>query len=69
MALFPIRSRALVAGGFGLLLVGWTVSLLAPGSRLGGELVRSSYDWSQSLVMGDFTNSPVVIVYLDMDSY
>ena len=53
--------------GLLLLLNAW---LLAPDSRTGASLVRSSYDWSQAAQAADcFSNSPVVIVYLDLDSY
>jgi two-component system, cell cycle sensor histidine kinase and response regulator CckA len=63
-------SRALVTAGVAVvigLLSGW---LLSPASRVGTSLVRSSYDWSQELLPEtSLSNSPVVIVYLDLDSY
>ena len=46
---------------------GW---LLTPESRLGTSLVRASYDWSQAFGVSEaLSNSPVVIVYLDLDSH
>ncbi len=50
-----------------VLLSGW---LLLPESRTGAALGRASYDWSQAF--GEplaLTNSPVVLVYLDLDSH
>ena len=68
--LFKNRPRALIAAGCSLLLALASVWLLAPGSRTGTSLVRASYDWSQTwLAESVFTNAPVVIVYLDLDSY
>ena len=68
--LFKKYPRALTTAGCSLLLAlvgGW---LLSPGSRVGTSLVRASYDWSQTLVAETvFSNAPVVIVYLDLDSY
>jgi PAS domain S-box-containing protein len=53
--------------GLLLILSAW---LLSPGSRTGALLVRGSYDWSQAAQTADgFSNSPVAIVYLDLDSY
>jgi len=50
-----------------VLLSGW---LLLPDFRPGAALVRASYDWSQSFGTPDaLSNSPVVIVYLDLDSH
>jgi PAS domain S-box-containing protein len=50
-----------------LILSAW---FLSPASRTGGWLVRASYDWSQAAQTADgFTNPPVAIVYLDLDSY
>ena len=49
------------------LVSGW---LLLPESRTGAALGRASYDWSQAF--GEplaLTNSPVVLVYLDLDSH
>jgi len=44
--------------------------LLSPVSRVGTSLVRTSYDRSQTLLSAtSFSNAPVVIVYLDLDSY
>jgi len=46
------------------------VWLLSPASRVGTSLVRTSYDRSQTLLSAtSFSNAPVVIVYLDLDSY
>ncbi len=50
-----------------VLLSGW---LLLPESRTGAALGRASYDWSQAF--GEPlapTHSPVVLVYLDLDSH
>jgi len=48
----------------------WSAWLLSPASRTGASLVRASYDWSQTAgTAGVFSNAPVVIVYLDLDSY
>ena len=48
------------------MLIGISAWLLAANS----SLVRASYDWSQSkLIQADFTNEPVAIVYLDLDSF
>ena len=50
-----------------VLLSGW---LLLPESQTGAALGRASYDWSQAF--GEplaLTNSPVVLVYLDLDSH
>lgn len=44
--------------------------LLSPESRVGLALVRSSFDWSQGLLPEvPLQDSPVVIVYLDLNSY
>ena len=62
--------RALTTAGCSLLLALVSVWLLSPGSRAGTSLVRASYDWSQAMLAETvFTNAPVVIVYLDLDSY
>lgn len=64
------RSRVLATAGCMLLLVVASVWLLSPGSRAGTALVRASYDESQSwLSETSLSNPPVVIVYLDLDSY
>jgi PAS domain S-box-containing protein len=43
---------------------------MSPWSRTGTSLVRASYDWSQTIIAGTaVSNAPVVIVYLDLDSY
>jgi len=56
--------------GFAALLAGVSLWLLSPGSRPGTSLVRASYDWSQALLPEiSFSNAPVAIVYLDLDSY
>ncbi len=48
----------------------FSVWLLSSDSRVGTSLARTSYDWSQSLLPpADLSNSPIVIVYLDLDSY
>ena len=63
-------SRALTTAGLVALLALWSVWLLLPESRLGTSLVRASYDWAQTFgASGALTNSPVVIVYLDLDSH
>jgi len=68
--LLTIRPRRLAAAGLAVLLVAVSLWLLSPRSRLSASLVRASYDWSQALLPEpDFTNAPVVIVYLDLDSY
>src|SRR5208282_6425832 len=62
--------RALATAGVAAMLAGLSLWLLSPGSRPGTSLVRASYDWSQTLVSEtSFSNAPVVIVYLDLDSY
>lgn len=67
---FYNHPRALAAAGFAVLLAAVSAWLLTPGSRLGAWLVRASYDGSQRLLAEpDLTNAPVVIVYLDLDSY
>ncbi len=49
------------------LVSGW---LLLPESRPGEVLARASYDWSQSFLPPvPLSNSPVVLVYLDLDSH
>ncbi len=67
---FQNHPRALATGGGALLLAllsGW---LLSPASRTGTTLVRASYDRSQNLLPETgCSNAPVVIVYLDLDSY
>jgi len=68
--LFQNHSRAWATAGLAALLALASVWLLSPASRLGGSLVRASYDRSQSLLAGaDLSDSPVVIVYLDLDSF
>jgi PAS domain S-box-containing protein len=62
--------RHCFAAGLIFLLVGASFRLLSPESWLGARLVNASYDWSQRLSLpAGFTNSPVFIVYLDLDSY
>jgi PAS domain S-box-containing protein len=62
--------RALPAAGVAVLLAALSLWLLSPGSRLGASLGRASYDWSQRMLpQFVFSNPPVVIVYLDLDSY
>jgi two-component system, cell cycle sensor histidine kinase and response regulator CckA len=62
--------RAPAAAGFGLLLAGLSLWLLSPGSRPGASLAHASYDWSQRMLpQFSFSNAPVVVVYLDLDSY
>ena len=64
------HSRALATAGFAFLLAVLSLWLLLPESRPGTALVRASYNWSQTLLPDiDFSNAPVVIVYLDLDSY
>ena len=66
----PFRSRALAIAGVAIIVGLVSVWLLSSGSRVGTSLVRSSYDWSQELLPeSSLSNSPVVIVYLDLDSY
>jgi len=68
--LIQTRPRTLTTAGFALLLALLSVWLLSPASRVGTALVRASYDWSQTLISETvFSNAPVVIVYLDLDSY
>jgi len=53
-----------------ILIALFSTWLLSPASRLGTSLANSSYDWSQELLPEtSLTNSPVVIVYIDLDSY
>ena len=55
---------------FAVLLAVLSLWLLSPASRSGTVLARASYDWSQALLPEtNFSNCPVVIVYLDLDSY
>ena len=62
--------QALIAAAFSFVLGLASLWLLSPESRVGASLVRASYDWSQSLLPDvNLSNSPVVIVYLDLDSY
>ncbi len=65
-----VRSPRLALAGFAGVLVLLSLWLLFPGSRTGVSLVRASYDvsqtWLSQSVPGD---SPVAIVYLDLDSY
>jgi len=62
--------RAPAAASLGILLAALSAWLLSPGSRSGTSLVRASYDWSQALISETaISNAPVVIVYLDLDSY
>jgi two-component system cell cycle sensor histidine kinase/response regulator CckA len=66
----PSRPQLLVTAGLAVLLAALSAWLLSPGSRLGTSLVRASYDWSQTVIAeATVTNAPVVIVYLDLDSY
>ena len=64
------RPRGLIVAAFVIalaILSGW---LLLPSSRTGAALVRASYDWAQaSAPPVPLTNSPVVLVYLDLDSH
>ncbi|HWY30081.1 MAG TPA: CHASE2 domain-containing protein, partial [Candidatus Acidoferrum sp.] len=63
----PGHLWAAIVAGLLLILSAW---LLSPGSRTGASLVRASYDWSQAAQTAEgFSNSPVAIVYLDLDSY
>ena len=62
--------RELTAACLAIVMALWSFWLLSPESRLGTLLVRTSYDWSQAL--GNYaplTNSPVVLIYLDLDSH
>ncbi len=64
------NARVLVALGCAASLIGLGLRLLWPGSRMGAWLVHKSYDWTQVLLPRDpLTNSPVVIVYLDLASH
>jgi len=68
--LSPSHSRALAITGCALALAVLSLWLLWPGSRSGAWLTRVSYDWSEALAVGEaLTNSPVVIVYLDLASH
>lgn len=59
----PRGLPALLAAALLVLISAW---LLASNS----SLVRASYDWSQSaLTQNNFSNAPVAIVYLDLDSF
>ena len=65
-----IHPRALATAAFAVALAVLSLWLLSPGSRPGTTLVRASYNWSQALIPEiNFSNAPVVIVYLDLDSY
>ena len=56
--------------GLAVLLAGLSMWLLSPGSRVGTSLARASYDLSQAMISKTvFSNAPVVIIYLDLDSY
>jgi PAS domain S-box-containing protein len=67
---FQKNPRALASAGVAVLLALLSVWLLSPASRLGASLVRASYDRSQTLAgETEISNAPVVIVYLDLDSY
>lgn len=63
--------RAFVTAAAVAVVIGaFSVRLLSPESRVGTSLTRSSYDWSQTLLPEtSLSNSPVVIVYLDLASY
>ena len=62
--------RGLATAGFAVVLAVLTLWLLSPGSRPGTALVRASYEWSQTVIAETaLSNAPVVIVYLDLDSY
>lgn len=64
------HQRAWVTAAVAVVIGAWSVRLLAPESRVGTSLTRASYDWSQSLMpQTELSNSPVVIVYLDLASY
>jgi two-component system, cell cycle sensor histidine kinase and response regulator CckA len=64
------QSRALVIAGVAALVGILSLWLLSPASRLGTSLTQASYDWSQELLSEtSLSNSPVVVVYLDLDSY
>ncbi|HWC59337.1 MAG TPA: CHASE2 domain-containing protein, partial [Verrucomicrobiae bacterium] len=66
----PFESRALVAAGVAILIGVFSIWLLSPMSRLGTSLAETSYDWSQEMLPETgLSNSPVVIVYLDLESY
>ena len=65
-AFLPKHSRGLPALLVAALLACLSAWLLATDS----PLVRASYDWSQgALAQNTFSNPPVAIVYLDLDSY
>ena len=67
---YQTHPRALATAGLAVLLALLSAWLLSPISRVGTRLVRASYDWSQPMISETgLTNSPVVIVYLDRDSY
>jgi two-component system, cell cycle sensor histidine kinase and response regulator CckA len=67
---FQNHPRALATAGVAILLAVFSVWSLSPLSRAGTWLARASYDWSQILASEiSLTNPPVVIVYLDRDSY
>jgi PAS domain S-box-containing protein len=67
---FQTHPRALAAATCSLLLALVSAWLLSPNSRAGTSLVRASYDRSQALLAeSSFSNAPVVIVYLDLESY
>ena len=62
--------RALATAFAAVLLALASARLLAPGSRTGTALVRESFDWSQALLPQiNFSNAPIALVYLDLDSY
>ncbi len=64
------QPRLLPAAALAGLLAVMSVWLLSRSSRLGTALLHSSYDWSQTMIAQPaFSNAPVVIVYLDLDSY
>jgi PAS domain S-box-containing protein len=68
LAHFRPRALARVAIALALGIIG--IWLLSPESRIGTSLTRSSYDWSQVLLpQTSLSNSPVVIVYLDLASF
>ena len=68
--LFQTHPRALATASVAIVLGLVSAWLLSPESRVGTSLVRASYNWSQAWVSEtSLSNSPVVIVYLDLDSY
>ena len=68
--LIQTHPHAVATAGFAVLLALLSLWLVSPGSRLGTSLARASYDWSQTFASDiNFSNAPVVIVYLDLESY